>query len=139
MSAAKGHGAKLPRKAEQAIAALLSCPTIEQAATTIGVDEATLRRWMKDPEFRTEYREARRQITEYATAQLQRLGSAAAKTLGEIIKDGDAPAAARVTACRAALDLALRGVEVEELTRRIENLERAAEAKSVSPTRASER
>jgi len=44
----KGHGEKLSRKQEQAIAALLTCPTIEQAAKAAGVGETTLWRWLQD-------------------------------------------------------------------------------------------
>ena len=46
-----GHGAKFPRKKEEAIAALLTRPSVEEAARTIEVEPKTLRRWMRVPEF----------------------------------------------------------------------------------------
>jgi len=45
-----GHGEKLTRKQDAAIGALLSKPTITGAAGAVGVGEATLRRWLKEPE-----------------------------------------------------------------------------------------
>jgi hypothetical protein len=118
-----GHGQKIGRKQEQAIAALLTCPTIEKAAKSVGLGDATLRRWMKDPGFRTDYREARRQAMEQATAQLQKLGSAAANALRENVEDTEAPHSARVAAARVVFDVAQRGVEIEDLAERIAALE----------------
>jgi transposase-like protein len=50
-----GHGAKLPRRKEQAIAALLTQRTVAEAARTIGIGAQTLRRWMQDGDFNAEY------------------------------------------------------------------------------------
>jgi hypothetical protein len=54
-----GHGAKFGRKQEEAIAALLTQRNIEESAKSVGVAPRTLMRWMKIPEFRTAYLEAR--------------------------------------------------------------------------------
>jgi len=43
-----GHGAKLPRLQEQAIAALLAQRSIAEAARTIDVGAQTLRRWLEE-------------------------------------------------------------------------------------------
>jgi hypothetical protein len=121
-----GHGQKLGRKREQAIAALLSRPTIEAAAKAVGIAEVTLRRWLKDSGFRAEYLQARRLAMEQATAQLQQLGSAAANALKAVIEDAAAPHSARVAAARTVFDLGYRGVEIEDLAERIAELERKA-------------
>jgi hypothetical protein len=55
MSIRNGHGSKLPRKGEQAISALLSFPTIEEAAAAVSIAPVTLRRWLKEDGFRTAY------------------------------------------------------------------------------------
>ena len=47
----KGHGAKFGRKKEEAIVALLSQRTTEDAARATGIAPTTLLRWMKEPEF----------------------------------------------------------------------------------------
>ena len=67
----KGHGEKLTRKQEQAIAALLSEATVGTAAEKAGVGEVTLYRWLKLPDFLGAYREARREVVEKAVAQMQ--------------------------------------------------------------------
>ena len=55
-----GHGSKFERKQEEAIAALLTQRTVEEAARTAGIGTNTLLRWMKTPEFDSAYRAARR-------------------------------------------------------------------------------
>jgi hypothetical protein len=121
-----GHGQKLGRKREQAIAALLSRPTIEAAAKAVGIAEVTLRRWLKDSGFRAEYLQARRLAMEQATSQLQQLSSAAANALKAVIEDTSAPHSARVAAARTVFDLGYRGVEIEDLAERIGALEQKA-------------
>ena len=54
-----GHGSKLGRKLEQAVAALLTARNNEEAAKAIGVSPKTLLRRQKLPEFERAYREAR--------------------------------------------------------------------------------
>jgi transposase-like protein len=50
-----GHGAKLPRRAEQAIVALLGHRSVAEAARATGISAATLRRWLEDPAFEAKY------------------------------------------------------------------------------------
>ena len=67
----EGHGAKYERKKEEAIVALLTQKNIEEAARSIGIGSATLLRWLKDPDFDTAYREARRAAFRQSVARLQ--------------------------------------------------------------------
>jgi hypothetical protein len=46
-----GHGSKFGRKQEEAIAALLSQRSQEDAARVAGIAPKTLVRWLKAPEF----------------------------------------------------------------------------------------
>ena len=71
-------GAKFDRKKELAIAALLSHRSVEEAARAVGIGINTLYRWMKDPEFDAEYRQAKRSAFGQAIARLQQGTSAAA-------------------------------------------------------------
>jgi hypothetical protein len=119
----KGHGEKFSRKMEEAIIALLTQPTIPEAAKAAGVSDTTLWRWLQDPEFQAAYREARQQAVGQAIAQLQQLGSAAVRALKSVIEDEKAPHSARVAAARAAFELAYRGVEVEDLAERVAAIE----------------
>jgi transposase-like protein len=54
----RGHGAKLPRRAEQAIVALLAQRSVAEAARTVDLQPQTLRLWMQDPTFNAKYAEA---------------------------------------------------------------------------------
>lgn len=128
----KGHGTKLTRKQEQAIAALLTCQTIAAAANTAGIGEATLFRWLQLDDFQKAYRSARWQAVSQAITQIQSATSGAVATLCEIAGDRNAPATTRVTAAKSILDLALKAIEVEDMAARISLLEkRVEEADSV--------
>ena len=118
-----GHGEKLSRTQERAIAALLQCSTIPAAAAAAGVGEATLWRWLQLPAFQEEYRAARRQAVQQAVAAVQRITSTAVATLESIMSDAEAPPASRVTAARVVLDTALKAVELEDLEERLSQLE----------------
>jgi hypothetical protein len=121
----RGHGQKLTRKDEQAIAALLSFPTIGEAATAVGISESTLWRWLKNPVFAQAYREARAAAVSQSLARLQQVSSKAVDTLEDVMKDTEAPHAARVTAAKTVLEMAVKGTEIAELQRRLQALEQA--------------
>ena len=76
-----GHGEKFGRKKEDAIAALLSQRNIDEAAKAAGIGTRTLIRWMKNPEFDSAYRRARRAAFGQSVARLQQGTPAAATTL----------------------------------------------------------
>jgi hypothetical protein len=86
-----GHGAKFGRKKEEAIAALLSQRSIEDAARVAGVGVTTLLRWLKIPEFRDEYLKARREAVEQASARLQHATGAAGVTILKLMTDPNVP------------------------------------------------
>ncbi len=65
----------LSTKQEDAILAVLHEPTLEKAAESVGVDEKSLRRWLKDTEFNKSYREARRETFRQAISLTQRYAS----------------------------------------------------------------
>ena len=119
----KGHGEKLSRNQERAIAALLVHPTMLAAAAAAGVGEVTLWRWMQIPEFKEQYRLARRETVSQAVGHLQGACSVAVLALTDISQDVNSPASARVSAARTVLELALKGVELEDLAVRVEELE----------------
>jgi hypothetical protein len=120
---------KFSRKHEQAISALLTQPTLAEAATTVGVGEATLRPWLQQASFQTGYRQARREAVGQAIARLQHVTAVAVNTLEAIMTDPTAREGAKVTAAQAVLELAIQAVELEDLEVRITALEqRLAEA-----------
>jgi hypothetical protein len=120
----RGHGEKLTRKQEAAIAALLACPTIRAAAAAISVNEGTIRDWLKLPAFALAYREARRQVVEVAIARLQQLTGKAADMLGEVLDDGEADTGEKIRAAVAIIDRGVKGVETADVLARLEEMER---------------
>lgn len=122
-----GHGEKRSRKEEAALVALISESTLKEAAKKAGIGEATLWRWLQDPEFQEKYRTARRQAVSQSITQLQKISSEAVETLREVMNSKETPPASRVTAARAVLEMSIKAVEVEDLAVRIEALEKAAE------------
>jgi hypothetical protein len=127
----RAHGEKLSRKQEQTIAVLLTCDSLTAAAAGCGIAEATLHRWLKEPDFQTAYREARRQVVQHAITQVQRATGEAVETLRAVMQDADAPASARVSAARVVLETAVKAVELEDLESRIAALESQSQERTV--------
>ena len=121
----KGHGAKFGRKQEEAIAALLTQRNIDEAAKSIGISPNTLLKWMKQPEFLTAYREARRDAYRQAIARLQQGTSAAATTLLKTMIDPSTPASVKVRAAEAIFNHAAKAIEIEDIDARVSALEAA--------------
>ena len=119
----KGHGEKLSRNQERAISALLVHPTMCEAAAAARVSQVSLWRWMQLPEFKEQYRLARREAVSQPVGQLQAACNVAVMALTDISQDVNCPASARVSAARTVLELALKGVELEDLSVRVEHLE----------------
>jgi hypothetical protein len=104
-----GHGEKLTRQHERALATLLSAPTIEGAAAAARVSGWTLRRWLRQPAFSRAYRQARRELVERAVGRMQAATGQAGDTLVAVAKDGKRDGD-RVRAAVALLDHAFRGL-----------------------------
>ncbi len=117
----KGHGEKLSRKQEAAIAALLSAPTIKDAARGCDVSEVTLWRWLQLAEFAAAYRAARRQVVERAVSELQAATGEAVETLKRNLHCEQANV--EIRAAQIILEQAIKGVELIDLQERIERLE----------------
>jgi len=123
----RGHGAKFGRKKEEAIVALLTNRTIEEAARAVNVSTKTLLRWHKEPEFEAAYYAAKRAAFGQSIARLHHLSSAAVSTLGKVMLDSATPPATRVRAADSILDHTSKAIEIEDIERRVSELERAAE------------
>src|SRR5215472_5094243 len=124
----QGHGSKFGRKKEEAIIALLTQRNVEEAARSIGISTATLMRWQKLPEFRTAFREARREAFGQSIARLHQMSSAAVSTLGKVMVDAGTPPSVRVRAAEAIITHGAKAIELEDIDARVSELERAAEA-----------
>jgi hypothetical protein len=120
-----GHGDKLSRKQEQAIAALLTETTIAKAALKVKVGYRTLKGWLIQPAFRTAYRDARRELVDGALKLLQRAAEVAVKTLVNNLK-----APRPVEQIRAALGILehVQGLQVSDLAEQLAELKEEIEA-----------
>jgi len=132
----RGHGEKLSRLQDQAIAALLAKSSIEDAAAELNITAKTLRNWLADAGFAAAYRQARRDLVSQVAARLQNAAGEAVAALVAIVRDPEAPASARVSGARTILEFTGRAVETEDLTARIEALERSAAARDGKQIRA---
>lgn len=121
-----GHGEKRTRKQQQAIAALLTATSLDAAAIQCGIAEKTLWRWTQDPEFAAAYRKAQQRLLESAINALRQAALTFADTLRIVAADATAPPASRATAARSGLEILLKAASVEDLERRLSELERNA-------------
>jgi hypothetical protein len=118
-----GHGEKFGRKMEAAIAALLTRPSIEDAARVAGVGEKTLRRWMREPQFQARYLRARREGVSQAIARMQQATGVAGTVILKLMTDPNSPAAVRLRAAESVYTHAIKGVELEDIETRLAALE----------------
>jgi hypothetical protein len=123
-----GHGTKFGRKMEGAITALLTRPSIEDAARVAGLGEKTLRRWLREPQFNAQYLRARREGVSQAVARMQQATGAAGTVVLKLMTDPNVPATVKLRAAECVFDRAIKGVELEDIEARVAELERAAEA-----------
>jgi DNA-binding MurR/RpiR family transcriptional regulator len=121
-----GHGAKFGKKKEEAVVALLTQRTMEDAARSIGVSTSTMTRWLNEPEFANAYREARRSAFSQAIARLQQASATAVTVLIKVMVDAATPASSRVRAADSVLNHAAKAIELEDIEVRVSELERAA-------------
>jgi hypothetical protein len=133
LSGSDGRGPEVVDEADgltgpqaKAIAALLQEPTMQRVADAAGVNVRTLQRWMKDEGFRRAWLAARREAYGQAVSLTQRLAPAAVATFAQVMKDPQAPAAAKVSAASALLRFGREGIELEDFAERLEALERKA-------------
>src|SRR5262245_36810844 len=115
-----GHGEKLTRRQEAAVAALLSEPTVEKAAKKVGVSEKTLRNWSRDPAFQELLSQARLAILERTIGRVLMTQEKAVETLEKNLTCGNP--AAQNRAAELLLTFGRAGVEQLDLARQLAEL-----------------
>jgi transposase-like protein len=118
-----GHGSKFGRKKEQAIAALISHRNIEDASKATGISPTTLKRWMRIPEFKAAYLQARREIVFQAHARIQLNSGAAASILFKPMADPATPPSIRARTAQCILEAAAKSLALEDIEVRVARLE----------------
>lgn len=120
---------KMHEQQELVISALLTERSIKEASKKAGVGEHTVYRWMATPEFDKAYKQAKRKILDHAISQIQLSVTEAVGVLRSIMNDEESPPSSRVTSAKTILEQALKAVELEDVVKRVEELERIIEEK----------
>ncbi len=123
----RGHGPRLDRKQQEAIAALITHSSIVAAAKACDLGESTLRRWLQTEAFQQAYTQARQQILTTAISGLFEVSHLAVHTLRDLLTDKQEPAFVRLAAARTALQLGFKGAEWITLEQRVASLETSLE------------
>ncbi len=108
---------------EKILVALLEGVSIRDAAKTSGVSEATIYNYLKDTEFLSEYRNARRQTVENAIGQMQQASSEAVETLRRNLTCENSAVETRTA--QIIFENSIRGLELTDILERLEALENA--------------
>ena len=111
------------RKREQAISALLSLRTIQEAADEAGVGHRTLTRWLTEADFQEAYQRAQATMLQAAVNVLRHAGVTFAQVLVEVAQDKSVPAVVRVTAASRGLELLMRSHGYSDIERKLTELE----------------
>ena len=118
-----GHGANAAAVREAAVVALLSAPSIVEAAARVGMGESTLRRWLaEDATFQAEFAAARHATFAAACARLPTLAIAAVSTLADLLDDKHPPAV-RLGAARTVAELGQYQDDAEVIMRKLDAIE----------------
>src|SRR5262249_15391806 len=116
-----GHGERLSRDQEKAIAALLVAPTITDAADKAGSHPNTLRPWTRQPAFAAAYAEARQELIRRTVHRLQYAMLTAVAALEKDCTAADFDQ--RFRAAELLLNTGIKAAEQLSLLERIEGLE----------------
>ena len=101
--------------------ALASGLTQTEAAKKVGIGERTLRRWLKQDDFRQTVAAAKAEMVSRAVAMLADASTEAAATLRRLLQaDSES---VRLNAAKAVIELGIKLRESEELAKRVKQLE----------------
>ena len=125
------QAAKLDRKKQAAISALLMHPTIEKAAGAVGISPVTLWRWLQIPEFSDAYQRARDEVLTQSLSLLHKATGGAIAALVRNLKCGIP--SVEVRAAIGVLDQTFKARELLETEARLQQIEKVLE--ETEPTR----
>lgn len=117
------HTPRLTPRQHRAVAALLSCPTISEAAKTAQVSERTLYRWLVNQTFLAELHRQESELINNIARRLVSLADNALRTFQELLDDPQAGSSVRLRAAENVLTHLLRVRELATLEERVSLLE----------------
>ena len=115
------------RDDEMLVLALACGATVEAAARQCQLNERTVYRRLEDPAFRNRVQEARGAMVQRSAGMLTAAAGESVRTLLALQKES-APAAVRLGAARAVLELGIKIRELAELEIRLSELEQRVNA-----------
>ena len=107
---------------QAALPAIAAAPTLARAARDAGIDETTLRRWLREPLFIDRLTDFRQQAAVIAREELNALARRGMAVFDEAMSDPDP--AIRVRAARYALSYTVQFAELQNLGASINELSR---------------
>jgi hypothetical protein len=111
------------KKADTTLLLALACgATVEAAARQVGVTPRTVYRRLEDPAFRAQVQALRTDMVQRAAATLTAAATEAVKTL-VVLQHASTPAAVRLGAARAVLEIGIKLREVVDLEARLRAVE----------------
>jgi hypothetical protein len=114
------------RNADQRLLLALACgATVESAARQAGVSESTAYRRLADPAFRRQLQQLQADMVQRTAGMLTAAAGEAVKTLLQL-QQASTPAAVRLGAARAVLELGMKLREIADLEVRLAALEQRA-------------
>ena len=93
------------------------------------MDESTIFRMMKNPDFMSAYNDAKRRMLDNTLNAIQSASGEALNTLKMIMIDPSVQASTRVSAAKTILELSLRAFESQQMDQRISDIEKAITSK----------
>lgn len=116
----------LTAKQKAAVRCILSCRTLEGAATAAGVDSRTLRRWKESEAFREALQEAQAEATAQTLIRLENALAESIEALRSLLADTEESQVRRAAAA-VLLRHGLEAIELRAITARLDELERSLE------------
>ena len=120
----KNESAALSVKQWRAVRALLTRPTVAQAAQECSLSEATLYRWLNENPFRAALAQAEGEAVAAAGRKLVALAEGALNVLSDVMTNPQAPDAVKVRAAETVLAHLLKYREIVTFETRLTDLEK---------------
>ena len=123
--AGNGMIGELSSRQQRAIAALLTTKSMSEAASSAGVGERTLYRWLAEDEaFRAGLARAESELLDTATRRLLALQGQAIETLEHLLSSAESESV-RLRAAQVAIETSLKLRELRDIDQRLTALEQA--------------
>ena len=117
------------QKQEEALSALLICPTIEGAAEKANISRTSVYNWLKEPSFQEELQRRRRGLISQALNGLAGVLDKAVEEMGRLLRDTHTTPQLRRLLCKDIIEFNLKASEIEDIKARIESLEETARSR----------